>query len=618
MERLLSVRQKPDDIPSNAHKVYRAEWRGWSDWLGIISKWTRAALLAFLRDLRPLLPTLDERELYVVLQQGGALPAFRAALDAAPPLAVIRDLKDAAGAQIEQALRQTTDEEIAANAAAVEASGDLPNEATTPVAAISTLVDGRQSVGETLPSLASLAQSLGNLDTLAALHYGLDDEAAEFLVTYRVGELWQRYLKKGGPASVRTFLDGGGGGDGPRATKIKTQFLREADGAEHLAIPAGWSFAVDGVPRPPLLMQKRVAWAVRERGRVGNWSGVGSGKTLSAVLASRVIDARITLIVTNNATAQQWAEQIQLAYPNSVVHRHVSNEMSLDPQHHHYVVLNYEKFQVATGGALMRRLLALDLDFVVLDEVQFVKQRDERVSQRRKALEALIVHAAERKPSLRVLGMSATPVINNLLEARKLLEITVGTDFSDLDTQPTISNALAVHQKLMLHGFRYRPAYEQEMRLVEVPVTRNDLLESLRSLKRQVLPIEQLLLPAKLDAIKDHLQRGTLVYTHYVEGMLPHTRRFVERQGFRAGVYTGTDKSGLTGFLNGQVDVLVASSPVGTGLDGLQKVCHRLIMLCLPWTNAEYEQIIGRIRRQGGAFGEVEIVVPQGTARLRG
>ena len=120
-----------------------------------------------------------------------------------------------------------------------------------------------------------------------------------------------------------------------------------------------------------------------------------------------------------------------------------------------------------------------------------------------------------------------------------------------------------------------------------------------------------MLLPAKLDAIKEHLQRGTLVYTHYVEGMLPHTRRFVERQGFRTGVYTGTDKSGLTGFLNGQVDVLVASSPVGTGLDGLQKVCHRLIMLCLPWTNAEYEQIIGRIRRQGGAFGEVEIVVPQ-------
>jgi hypothetical protein len=76
-------------------------------------------------------------------------------------------------------------------------------------------------------------------------------------------------------------------------------------------------------------------------------------------------------------------------------------------------------------------------------------------------------------------------------------------------------------------------------------------------------------------------------------------------------VYTGTDKSGLGGFLSGDIDVLVASSPVGTGLDGLQTVCNRLVMLCLPWTSAEYEQIIGRIRRQGGVFGEVEIIVPQ-------
>jgi hypothetical protein len=160
--------KKPDDIAAAPEHVYRAEWRGTGDWLGIISRWNRSALLAFLRDLRPLLPTLDERELYVVLQQGGALPAFRAALDA-PPLAVIRDLKDAAGAQIEQALRQTTDEEIEANVAAVEASGDLPNEATTPVAAISTLVDSGQSAGETLPSLASRAKSIGNHDTFAAL-----------------------------------------------------------------------------------------------------------------------------------------------------------------------------------------------------------------------------------------------------------------------------------------------------------------------------------------------------------------------------------------------------------------------------------------------------------------
>lgn len=34
-------------------------------------------------------------------------------------------------------------------------------------------------------------------------------------------------------------------------------------------------------------------------------------------------------------------------------------------------------------------------------------------------------------------------------------------------------------------------------------------------------------------------------------------------------------------------------------------------MLSLPWTGAEYEQIIGRVRQQGSAFGLVSEIVPQ-------
>ena len=40
-------------------------------------------------------------------------------------------------------------------------------------------------------------------------------------------------------------------------------------------------------------------------------------------------------------------------------------------------------------------------------------------------------------------------------------------------------------------------------------------------------------------------------------------------------------------------------SPIGTGVDGLQHVCDRLVFASLPWTHAEYEQIIGRIKRKG-------------------
>jgi hypothetical protein len=50
--------------------------------------------------------------------------------------------------------------------------------------------------------------------------------------------------------------------------------------------------------------------------------------------------------------------------------------------------------------------------------------------------------------------MSATPVINNLYEAKALLEMTRGEKFDELKTFSTIANALAMHEKLMLYGTR--------------------------------------------------------------------------------------------------------------------------------------------------------------------
>ena len=43
------------------------EWRGWADWLGVVNKWGRDTLLAFLEDLRPHLPHLEEKELYAII-----------------------------------------------------------------------------------------------------------------------------------------------------------------------------------------------------------------------------------------------------------------------------------------------------------------------------------------------------------------------------------------------------------------------------------------------------------------------------------------------------------------------------------------------------------------------
>lgn len=36
-----------------------------------------------------------------------------------------------------------------------------------------------------------------------------------------------------------------------------------------------------------------------------------------------------------------------------------------------------------------------------------------------------------------------------------------------------------------------------------------------------------------------------------------------------------------------------------------------MIVVCLPWTSAEYEQLIGRLHRQGAKFDEVTVTIPQ-------
>ncbi len=611
---------KPQNIPSSPPHMYK-EFLGWGDWLGVVNTWNKSALLALLYDLRPRLDQLEERELYVILQQGGALPALRKALRGSSPLRVLRDLQENKGKEIEQALCALSNDVL------IEPMDDslmedecLEEESIIPILDLAHDFEQKSDRPQTplertapaalepsLPTLAS-KESLRVIDALAELSCGLDETAAEYLVTNRVSSLWEGYIHQGRSTVDAVLSDAGG----YWFQEIKRRFLAELAGVETLVIPAGWSFTgLDGERALPNAMQRRTAWAVREKRRVGNWSGVGAGKTLSAILTSRVIEARLTLVVTNNATTKEWSEQIQNAYPDSIVYLDIHSDIALDDTRYTYVVLNYEKFQGSWRNHLVPLLLDLHPDFIVLDEVQFVKQRDTQASNRRKALEALVGNASEANANLSVLGMSATPVINNLTEAKKLLEIITGLQFPELAVGPTINNALAMHQALMLHGFRYRPRYEQEIRTKVVTVTRNDLLEALQEAQSNVLWIEQTLLPAKLEIARPYFCKGTIVYAHYVDEIVAPLRVYLENMGLSVGLYTGADKSGLDQFRAGRKDVLVGTSPVGTGLDGLQKVCNRLVMLCLPWTGAEYEQIIGRIRRQGSHFGEVEIIIPQ-------
>ena len=83
----------------------------------------------------------------------------------------------------------------------------------------------------------------------------------------------------------------------------------------------------------------------------------------------------------------------------------------------------------------------------------------------------------------------------------------------------------------------------------------------------------------------------------------------VESAGYTYALYTGSDHSGLKRFLDKKVQVLIAPRPISTGVDGLQHICNRLIITTLPWTNAQYQQLLGRLVRKGQIRDVVHVYI---------
>lgn len=263
------------------------------------------------------------------------------------------------------------------------------------------------------------------------------------------------------------------------------------------------------------------------------------------------------------------------------------------------------------------------IDFVAIDEIHNAKQRSEnQESIRRGTIKRLIGRAGENK-NLYVLGMSATPVINNLTEAKSLLEMVTGKDYEDFRTQNTLNNALEAFKHLSINGLRYIPKYEIQIKELtgentpKLKLDGSELLEDLLSISNaNYSKAEQILLLRKLEAIRSYLRPGVILYTHYTTGMMEIIVEFVKSCGFKYGTYTGEEsleerEAAKNKFLSGKIDILIGSRPVGTGVDGLQEVCNRMIIFSLPWTDSEYTQLKGRIYRQGSKFGSVEILIPQ-------
>lgn len=464
-----------------------------------------------------------------------------------------------------------------------------------------------------LPNLNNNINNLKQLDN--PLYASMDEDAFELLIQYKIRKLWNDVLNN--KIDVLNIENNNGG---KYFTIIKQTFLDEYYSIINYTPPTGYNFKYQ-----PNLMQKLTVNRLLKNKFYGNWSGTGAGKTLSFIIASREINSKLTIIVALNSTIQQISDSIKDTYIDSVIYTEYSKDFKFDTNKFNYLILNYEKFQQEYSEHLFQNLTKVNkVDFIVIDEVHNAKQREEdNESIRRGVLLRLIGRSREFNKNLHVLMMSATPVINNLFEAKSLLQLMTGLDYEELNDRRTLQNALEIFKHLTLNGLRFIPNYminEIELtgnELSNLNINGNHLLEDLLQIQSsRFFDIESLLLTSKLNAIKQYLKKGVIIYSYFTDGIISEIKKFVEKQGFSVGIYCGETNLiyrdiVLKNFIDGSIDILIGSKPIGTGVDGLQKVCDRMIIITLPWTDSEYTQLKGRIYRQGSKFNNVEIIIPQ-------
>ena len=187
----------------------------------------------------------------------------------------------------------------------------------------------------------------------------------------------------------------------------------------------------------------------------------------------------------------------------------------------------------------------------------------------------------------------------------------------------TVNNVHKAYRDILMNGFRYKPSSLHDVNITRPSVDGTRLAGRVASLDPQkgILPIEMILCKAKLNdpSFKESVRPGTIIYTTYVDGIISPVLKAVNALGYSAEAYTGNndDRDGaFVRFVEGKTDVLIASKPVILGVDGLQNRCNRIVILSLPWTWADYEQLIGRINRPRGAGNalngsSIEVIIPQ-------
>lgn len=399
----------------------------------------------------------------------------------------------------------------------------------------------------------------------------------------------------------------------------------------------------------PFLNQLYCAWMMRKRNFFFDMSSTGTGKSGSGLVSAMSQQTRRCLIISPKNIVVQWHKNVKKFYnscyaSHSEEHRtFIPNEFFLDDPENKtkFHVINYDKFNNATSANTVTRQFALrnPVDMIILDESHRVKsakedEKDGSETATRKNVRLLIKQLRKDNRNLKVLMLSATPVVNKISEGKSLLEMGTGTDYT-FSTYPTVLNASKLYTEFQPYCMRWVKQYPIDQRGKDDPIIvrayvpeylTQDQFNELHwddfdefNTKYRIATMLKLIREAK----KKKDSARIIIYTDYIDGIVDQLQVALNNAGLRYGLFIGADKSGMirkTGkrdkdgneiienpFTLGELDVLIASSPIAVGVDDLQYDCNTIIFNGLVWTWAKFEQIVGRLVRTGQTENHVNI-----------
>ena len=374
----------------------------------------------------------------------------------------------------------------------------------------------------------------------------------------------------------------------------------------------------------PSLMQKLAVVQLKKNRVFANWCGTGAGKTNSALIASRETNSRVTVIICPNSVKQSWEDAIQAIYPNNtnvVNYNSIKDIIEYDRNKFNYIIINYDKFSLNNknqGKPMIDKLLSLNkIDFICIDEIQFVKANGAVESNRRECLKYFRLESEKQNSNIYVYGMTATPVINSIGEAKSLIELITAKEHPEIGEVTSINNCYQANKWLSIIGFRFIPNYGINVDEKYIRINADELAEDIVN-ANTFIQIESILLEKKLsnDRVINELTPGTIIYCQYKKEIINKVIKKLDELNISYVKYTGeedndTREYNKKKFIKKEADILLATSPISTGVNGLQEVSNKIIVISYPWTGAEWDQLIGRINRQGSNFDKVTIIHPQ-------